>query len=93
MNKSQLASAIADRAQLRQTTVLAVLDRLEDVVVDELRAGGQVLLTGFCKFETVDRQARTRRNPRTGEPVEVAAKRIAKIRPMATLRASVAGGG
>lgn len=92
MNKTELASEIADRAQIRHTTVLAVLDRLEDVVTEQIKGGGQVLITGFCKFTAHDQAATVRRNPKTGEPVQVPAKRVPRIKAMATLRESVAAG-
>jgi DNA-binding protein HU-beta len=89
MNKSQLATEIALSTNMSEAAVLRVLDQFEQTTTEALKASDQVLLTGFVKFATVDQPAKTRRNPQTGEPVEVPAKRIVKIKPMATLKRDV----
>lgn len=91
MNKTQLAERIAGKTNISDITILRILDVLETVVTEELRNGNEVLITGFVKFEPVDQAAMTKRNPKTGDPVDVPAKRIVKIRPMATLKRDVAG--
>ena len=63
-----------------------------DEITAALAAGERVTLTGFGTFEAAGRAARTARNPRTGEALEVAATTVARFHPGATLRARVAAG-
>ena len=92
MNKSQLVDALADRLGDRRTATTAV-DALLQIVVDTVRSGDSVSITGFGVFESRARAARTGRNPRTGETVEVAATTVPAFRPGTGFRSAVAGEG
>ncbi|GEK21589.1 HU family DNA-binding protein [Cellulomonas xylanilytica] len=89
--KSQIADRIAARGASRAAAVAAV-DAVLDEITSALAAGERVTLTGFGTFEAAGRAARTGRNPRTGEALEVAATTVARFHPGATLRARVAAG-
>ena len=90
MNKSQLVDALADRLGDRRTAATA-LDALLQIVVDTVRSGDAVSLAGFGVFESRARAARTGRNPRTGEPVDVPATTVPAFRPGTGFRSAVAG--
>jgi DNA-binding protein HU-beta len=90
MNKSQLVDALADRLGDRRTAAAAV-DSLLKIVVDTVRSGEPVSLAGFGVFESRARAARTGRNPRTGESVDVAATTVPAFRPGTGFRQAVAG--
>lgn len=90
MNRSQLVAEIADRGQLHPNIVLGVFDRLEDVIIEQMKAGNTVVITGFVKFAPRDAAARTARNPQDGSTVEVPARRVVSVKPMARLKAQVA---
>lgn len=90
MLKDQVAKHIAATTNLPDNTVHRVLNAFEALTTQALREGEDVLLTGFVKFTSVQKEARVARNPQTGESVEVPPKRIVKIRPMATLKRDVA---
>ena len=90
MNKSQLVDALADRLGDRRTAAGAV-DALLQIVVDTVRAGDSVSLAGFGVFESRARAARTGRNPRTGETVDVPATTVPAFRPGTGFRNAVAG--
>jgi DNA-binding protein HU-beta len=90
MNKSQLVDALADRLGDRRTAATAV-DALLQIVVDTVRSGDSVSLAGFGVFESRARAARTGRNPRTGEAVEVPATTVPAFRPGTGFRNAVAG--
>src|SRR6187455_743650 len=90
MNKSQLVDALADRLGDRKTAVTTV-DALLQIVVDTVRAGESVSLAGFGVFESRARAARTGRNPRTGESVDVPATTVPAFRPGTGFRNAVAG--
>jgi DNA-binding protein HU-beta len=90
MNKSQLVDALADRLGDRRTAATAV-DALLQIVVDTVRSGDSVSIAGFGVFESRARAARTGRNPRTGEAVEVPATTVPAFRPGTGFRNAVAG--
>ncbi len=89
--KSQIADRIAARGTSRGAAAAAV-DAVLDEITAALAAGERVTLTGFGTFEAAGRPARTARNPRTGESLDVAATTVARFHPGATLRARVAAG-
>ena len=88
MNKTQLVDALAERLGDRRTAAAAV-DGLLETIVDTVRSGGSVALTGFGVFEGRARAARTARNPRTGVAVAVPATTVPAFRPGAGFRAAV----
>ncbi|MBO3101345.1 HU family DNA-binding protein [Cellulomonas fengjieae] len=91
VGKAQIADRIAARGATRPAAAAAV-DAVLDEITAALASGERVTFTGFGTFEAAGRGARTARNPRTGEPLEVPATTVARFRPGATLRARVAGG-
>lgn len=76
MNKSELINHIATTAGLTKAQATAALQAVETGVIDTLANGGQVSLVGFGTFSIKDRAARTGRNPKTGEALEIAASKI-----------------
>lgn len=80
MNKAELVKAISERAELTKTQATAALDAVTSTVVETLQAGEEVGLKGFGTFKSVTRDARTGRNPKTGEPVKIPAKTLAKFK-------------
>ena len=92
MNKTQLVDALTERLGDRRTATAAVEGLLE-TIVDTVRSGDSVSLTGFGVFEGRARAARTARNPRTGEAVDVPATTVPAFRPGAAFRSAVGGGG
>ena len=92
MNKTQLVDALAERLGDRRTAATAV-DGLLETIVDKVRTGESVTLTGFGVFEGRARAARTARNPRTGAAVAVPATTVPAFRPGAGFRAAVGTAG
>ncbi len=90
MNKTQLVEALAARIGDRKTAAAAV-DGLLDTIVDTVKGGDSVSITGFGVFEPRARAARVARNPRTGETVDVAAATVPAFRPGAGFRTAVGG--
>ena len=76
MNKSELVAHIATSAGLTKAQATAALQAVETGVLDTLANGGQVTLTGFGVFSVKDRAARTGRNPKTGEEIQIAASKV-----------------
>jgi DNA-binding protein HU-beta len=88
MNKTQLVDALAERLGDRRTAAAAVEGLLE-TIVDKVRSGETVTLTGFGVFESRARAARVARNPRTGATVEVPATTVPAFRPGTGFRSAV----
>ncbi len=76
MNKSQLVDHIAATADISKTKAEAALSALTDGVTQSLANGDDVALIGFGTFKVNERAARTGRNPRTGEAIEIAAAKV-----------------
>ena len=90
MNKNDLISAIAKSAKLSKKQASGSLQATLDAVVDALRKGQKVALIGFGTFSTAMRKARKGMNPKTGQAMKIAAKRIPKFKPGSQLRKVVA---
>ena len=85
MNKSQLIDALAARLGDRRTAASAV-DGLLSTIVETVKAGESVSLTGFGVFEARARAARVGRNPRTGQTVPCPRPPVPAFRPGAGLQ-------
>ena len=81
MNKGELVASIADNAGLTQSQAEAALSATLDAIQGALKGGESVSLVGFGTFSATHREARTGRNPRTGETIQIAAKNVAKFKP------------
>ena len=92
MNKGDLVDKIAGDAGLSKVQAGAALNSLIDGITGTLRKGDRVTLVGFGTFSTSQRRARTGRNPQTGAPLKIAAKKVAKFSPGAELKASLKKG-
>ena len=87
MIRSELLQASAkDNPDLRADEVEQVVDIFFDEIAKRLAEGGRVELRGFGAFSTRERNARTGRNPRTGETVEVPAKSVPYFKPGKEMR-------
>lgn len=75
MNKSELITAIADKAELSKADAGRALDSFVEVLAKALKKNDKVSLVGFGTFAVRKRAARTGRNPKTGEPLKIAASK------------------
>jgi DNA-binding protein HU-beta len=73
MNKSQLIKSVAEKSELSQKQITEAMNLIEDTLIENLKAGEKVQLSGFGTFEVRERAERKGRNPKTGEVVTVAA--------------------
>lgn len=89
MNKTELITALAAKAELSKKDAEKAVNAFVDVVSDAMKAGGKVQLVGFGTFESKDRPARTARNPRTGEAVEIAASKTVSFKVGKALKDSL----
>ena len=91
MNKSDLIEKVAAASGTSQAEAERVLDGFRDVIAASVRAGDEVAYPGLGKFSRVSRDARTARNPRTGEPVAVPPSNAPKFTASSKLKAIVSG--
>jgi integration host factor subunit beta len=77
--------------QLTKLQVAEVIDAMIDAMTTALAQGGKVEIRGFGNFTVRQREARKARNPKTGEVVEVPAKRVLHFKPGKELKAMVEG--
>ena len=73
MNRTELIEKVAESAQLDKKTAEAAVAAFVDTVVSGVKSGEKVSIFGFGSFNPKSRSARQGRNPRTGEPVKIAA--------------------
>jgi DNA-binding protein HU-beta len=79
VNKAELVSAIAKRADVPASTVDSVLAGLQDELVDAITRGEKVAVSGLMTVERTQRSARTGRNPQTGESIDIPAANTVKV--------------
>lgn len=76
MNKSELIDAISEAAELSKASATKALEALIETITSALKQDDNVSLVGFGTFQVKERAARTGRNPRTGEAIEIAAAKM-----------------
>ena len=80
MNKTELIAAIAEKAEISRKDAEKALKAFTDVVAEELVKGEKVQLVGFGTFEVSERGEREGRNPKSGEPMVIAAFKSPKFK-------------
>ena len=76
MNKAELANELARRAKLSKSKAWEILDATFDSIKTTLKKGQKVQLVGFGSFLVKQRNARVGRNPKTGEQIQIKARRV-----------------
>lgn len=90
MTKTELISITAEKAGMTKKDAERAVNAALDAISAELAAGNRVQLAGFGIFETKTRQARTGRNPKTNEAIEIPASTSVAFKASKTLKDSVA---
>ncbi|MCO6512539.1 MAG: HU family DNA-binding protein [Aridibacter famidurans] len=81
MTKADLVEIVAKEADMTKKDVEQLVEIIFDSIVSTLNKGEKIELRGFGSFRVRERNARKGRNPKTGEPVEIPAKRVAYFKP------------
>jgi DNA-binding protein HU-beta len=89
MTKNELIRELAEEFELPRKRVGEMVEKMLEKMTDVLKSGDKVQLTPFGQFRIRDRAARMARNPQTGEPVPVPAKRVLKFIAGKTLKDAV----
>ena len=81
MTKADLVEIVAAEADMTKKDVEALVEIIFESIVDSLNQGEKIELRGFGSFRVRERNARKGRNPKTGAPVDIPAKRVAYFKP------------
>ena len=90
MNKTELIAATAEKAGLTKKDAERAVNAAIEAVTAALVAGDKVQVSGFGIFEAKKREARTGRNPRTKETIQIPATRLPAFKASKTLKDAVA---
>lgn len=89
MNKTELISAMSEKAEISKKNAEKALTAFTNVVADVLVDGDKVAIAGFGTFEVVERAERQGRNPATGETITIAASKSPKFKAGKALKDAV----
>ena len=81
MNKNDLASVVAERADITKAQASDAVDAVLEAITSSLKAGDDVRLVGFGTFAVSHRKATKGRNPATGAEIDIPASNQAKFKP------------
>ena len=86
MTKAELVEEVSEKTGLPKKQAEIVVNTVFESIVDTLKTGEKIELRGFGSFRIRRRDSRTGRNPKTGDKVDVPAKRIPYFKPGKELR-------
>jgi DNA-binding protein HU-beta len=89
MTKADLIDAVVKRTEFPRQKAEEIVNGLLDDIVGALKNGDKVNISGFGTFSVSQRKARTGRNPKTGETIQIASSRAAKFKAGKTLKESL----
>ena len=92
MKKSDLVDAIAAKSNLHKGQVQTVVEEVFELVAEGLAKGEKIDLRGFGTFSVRESAARSGRNPQTGEPISIPARRVPAFKPGKELKDKVNSG-
>ncbi|MDH7577177.1 MAG: HU family DNA-binding protein [Bacillota bacterium] len=91
MNKMDLVTEVAKRAEITKKAAGKAVDAVFDVIAGTVASGEKVQVIGFGSFEPRERKERKGRNPQTGEEIIIPATTTVSFKPGKQLKESVAG--
>lgn len=89
MNKADLVKQVAAKANLTQVDAANAIDAMTVAITKALADGDSVMLVGFGQFSVKHRAARTGRNPKTGEEIQIAATKVPDFKAGKALKDTV----
>ena len=90
MNKTELVAAIAEKTDLTKKDAELALTAVVESITEALEKGDKVQLIGFGSFEVKNRAARTGRNPKTKEAINIPAAKVPAFKASKTLKDTIA---
>ncbi len=89
MTKADLIDSVASKTELPKPKAEEIVNGFFDDIIAALKNGDKVNISGFGTFSVSQRKARTGRNPKTGETIQIASSRAAKFKAGKTLKESL----
>ncbi len=89
MNKAQLVNEVAKKTKLSKNKALEAVNSAFEAIKGSLKKGQRVQLIGFGSFLVRQRKARTGRNPQTGAPIQIKARKVPAFSAGAELKKAV----
>ena len=89
MNKGELVDRVRAVSDLSRSQAEVVVDEVLTSVMEAVKAGERVSISGFGSFNQTSRAARTGRNPQTGEPVKIPASRGVRFAPASAFKSAL----
>lgn len=89
MNKTELIKAVGTKLNVSNKQADAILDAVVETIVDALKAGDKVQISGLGIFEVKERKARTGVNPQTGEEIKIEACKVPAFKAAKNLKEAV----
>ena len=89
MNKDDLIAKVANSVGVSKSDAAKSVDAVLSNITSSLKGGNEVRLVGFGTFIVANRAATTGRNPRTGESIQIPAKKVPKFRAGKALKETV----
>lgn len=89
MNKTEFIAKVAETAGVSNKEAASVVSAALEVITSTIAAGDSVALTGFGTFSVRESSARTGKNPRTGETIEIASRKVPAFKAGKALKDSV----
>ena len=90
MTKTQLVRHMAEKLETNNKTAAAFLEHLAETAIKETKKNGVFVIPGLGRLVKSNRKARMGRNPRTGEPIKIAAKTVVKFRVAKAVKDTIA---
>ena len=91
MTKAEIVAKVVQEIKISKTAAGKALALITDSIAQSMRKGQKVTLIGFGTFSVVQRKARKGRNPRTGQELKIAAKKVPKFTAGTALKAAAEG--
>ena len=92
MNKKQLVAKIATACNMGKSDAEKTFDKIQDIILSELKNDETVKIAGFGTYKVAKRKARTGRNPRTGEKVNISNRKSIKFKMSKELKSRINSG-
>ena len=89
MTKAELIAKVAKDAKITKAAAGKAIDGIIDGITKALKKGDRVTLVGFGSFSVSKRKARIGRNPQTGKPIKIAARKVTKFKAGSELSKAV----
>ena len=91
MNKTELIAAVAEKTGMQKKDAEKAVAAVFETIVNTLAEGDRVQIVGFGNFEVRERKARTGRDPRTKEPIQIAASKLPVFRAGINFKNTISG--